>query len=915
MKKTIWASIMTLLLFQALASFVYSEADSSMEYRLPTTPEEIVADINKDMSELYDEGDNYYKMFTSKGYLRVDLLRNRLAVNNNNYEMVYGSSHGPWLQHRGGMYAYSGYTRFGESVSTDGAPWYAGWSGTKIQNFNMVEAPWDDSNLQRVYMVKKNGYDGYRNTKHKFLASSNGTFEQAILVGLNYHYAGKKYSQFMYQSLNDQYKDRVVYDRDAKPKGGDWVKYVHVLQPPTYLSWGEGRIYIKGASGAYTYLGIPIAPFILLSDDLSAQFEALPSGAVEGEEVLVGIKLNSSFTTDQETDYAWNVKTSSGEALAINYAGHAKTESGLITIPANGERLLYASFTMPKGNVTIGFTINKDKNSPKEASYENNVLPPAAIKLVTALPTVTGEYELDYNVLKKIVTFPLSGGAAITAHLSLPSQSTWDGNAFGALHVNNLSANVFRSFTVSNNPPVNEAGTSIVRKPVITTSLLRSDFGDDPKNRKWLNWPNSNDAKLNIGTISFEGAVTRNYIRTLSVCTTSKDHFGEEQITCTEEKEPGSTSAPFSPGVDVKNVKAKIYNGIKTVPAKTYKDVLENNTISDLRKSLFWTNEPYAYDVIRWMANENENGKLYEWTTVPGQYKRTFIQQARGEVNWQNEKTMEQQYKQGRDAARKMTNNKTLYDKAVFATDKQLQKYDYPIKSGYYFNPAGVYTFTVETETFKQTQTDTKDHKDLVNAVIDSFRYETDLIYINNKKVAVNIFNEPLGKKGNAPVKKAAALSVKEKKGVDSAVLLTVIDRSVEDSRYSKSVEEIYHSEESVDNKTHPYWKLVLEGYPESSTLGSFDNFKYREYVESGQKMYKIKEKTKVSIIINKDNTNVYTHAQMPNGEYYVQAWIDDLELSNSTNAYKTLGKLVGIKPLDAIKINVTGSMYDDLNN
>lgn len=135
MKKTIWASIMTVLLFQALASIVYSESETETEYRLPTTPEQVVAVVNKDMSELYDEGDNYYKMFTSKGYLRVDLLRNRLAVSNNNFEMVYGSSHGPWLQHRGGMYAYSGYNKLGESVSTDGVPWYAGWSGTKNTGF------------------------------------------------------------------------------------------------------------------------------------------------------------------------------------------------------------------------------------------------------------------------------------------------------------------------------------------------------------------------------------------------------------------------------------------------------------------------------------------------------------------------------------------------------------------------------------------------------------------------------------------------------------------------------------------------------------------------------------------------------------------------------------------------------------
>ncbi len=32
-------------------------------------------------------------------------------------------------------------------------------------------------------------------------------------------------------------------------------------------------------------------------------------------------------------------------------------------------------------------------------------------------------------------------------------------------------------------------------------------------------------------------------------------------------------------------------------------------------------------------------------------------------------------------------------------------------------------------------------------------------------------------------------------------------------------------------------------------------------------------------------------------------------------DAYRTLGKLVGIKPLDEIRVSVKGTMYDDLNN
>lgn len=135
---------------------------------------------------------------------------------------------------------------------------------------------------------------------------------------------------------------------------------------------------------------------------------------------------------------------------------------------------------------------------------------------------------------------------------------------------------------------------------------------------------------------------------------------------------------------------------------------------------------------------------------------------------------------------------------------------------------------------------------------------------------------------------------------MNDAKLLTV------ENSFTKDVEEIpYSQERESDNGTHEFWKNILEGYSQSSTLGSFDNFKYREYVGLNQNMYKITEKSTVTITINKDHIPVYTTAEMPDGKYYVKAWLADVELSKSTNAYKSLGKLVGIKPLDQIEVMV----------
>ena len=102
-----------------------------------------------------------------------------------------------------------------------------------------------------------------------------------------------------------------------------------------------------------------------------------------------------------------------------------------------------------------------------------------------------------------------------------------------------------------------------------------------------------------------------------------------------------------------------------------------------------------------------------------------------------------------------------------------------------------------------------------------------------------------------------------------------------------------------------------MEGYAESNTLGSRDNYKYREYVKPGQKMYKITETTEVDIIINKDNINTFTHAHMPDGEYYIKVWMDNVDLGSSSHAYSSLGTLSGVM-LDEMYIMVKGSMYDD---
>ena len=849
--------------------------------------------------------------------LRTDLIRNRinrkpdqngnLDHKANTFEIVYGGDHGKKLFHKGKeMMQYSGYSIKGDSISTEGVPWFAGWSGIEIQNFKLIEHPWNNDRVKSNYQIDKSQFDYYNNPNNKYL--NDGTFEDQIIQGLNVEYAGHLYREFMYNNQDFEYAGSPVYTKDAKPKiGKKWIDYVHVLQPPTYLSWGFGTIYIDNSFGI-TYLTIPIAPFSLQNTtDLSAKFEQLPSSALSGEKVRVGVRVNSTFVDPVTTPFAWTITSSDGRRLdSVEFTGHATTETGMLSMTKNESRMLYATFTMPEQSVRIQFHVNQDGKSPEETLLDNNALDsnPLAVRVIKPVA-------FDYDVLTAKVKFPLINGVPVTAKLELPRPDAyWTGNAVGEVTVTNNSTNLYHpdEFKVSNNT-VNEPSESIEVRPIIQAKIHRPDFGDNPEHKKWLN-PSPQSPRRD-GLVSYGGSVKRPWKYEYQECNEKKE--------CTTKTVTGTAVANFTSGTDRQVYIMHVYNGLKDLPKHEYENKIENNTESSKTKKMLWENEPYQYDVIRWMRHVDEEGNTIEGdgmvVPVPGQYDRIFTHQASADIDWKSESTIAEQYKTAREAAKQKKNKKSLYNNAVFATDRELQKYAYPVKSGYYLNPVGKYTFTVKTVMYKQSDADTQDHKDLVNTLIDSFRYETNLIYINNKKDAVNLNNKPLAKKGGGFVPVKGILTADNPKGVNGAALLKVLDRKSDEARYSKQVEEIFSSPEPT-GQTHEYWKKVMEGYSESSTLGSKENYKYREYVEKGQKkMYRVTETTKVTIEINPNNIPVYTHANMQNGKYYVKAWIDDAKLNRGDHTYKRLETLKGIDVLDNIEVTVVGSMFDDLND
>ena len=72
---------------------------------------------------------------------------------------------------------------------------------------------------------------------------------------------------------------------------------------------------------------------------------------------------------------------------------------------------------------------------------------------------------------------------------------------------------------------------------------------------------------------------------------------------------------------------------------------------------------------------------------------------------------------------------------------------------------------------------------------------------------------------------------------------------------------------------------------------------------------------SKITIQVNPENIPLYTHANMPNGNYSIKVWFDDTKLTEMKHMYSNLDLLKGIADMDSINVTVVGSMFDDLNN
>ena len=871
--------------------------------------DELLAIINDDIDTLYGRTNYYKESISLKGNtlaLNRDFLKAGVPYANaiekegiggidqdtyRKFRLPYGNRFTISSHKQEGEEEYYGYSPEGSLVENPNYHWNS-WDGELIENRTYVKEPWRYTEKVSVRQVS----GGYSNSKRDITYTCpNGekkTLAAAIQTGMDIRYGDKPASDAVYRSSSKS----IVYNKGERPsQGGEWIEYVDIVQPPTYYSWGQGYLYFDNGT---RYMGVDIAPYCLVASDLSIKFDGpLPGKTKNGEEVEIVAHSNSNFKKDIATCYRWTVvgattgtKVQDGEYKLYD---EAVSYNGECTIPApNKQALFKVKFTMPEEPVVVTLEINYKAPYVDEGDYENNKIT-YKVEWQPYIKTET-DYILEYDELTKQVEGPIAKSGS-SASISLPKGS-WNGEASGALNVsidNSESAINGAMVKEGTNDPVSGEVTSATRNPVLTGTIIRSDFGDDPDD---YYASNSKDPVVKSLKTSFEGMMQRPWIYTYYTSESYTGSDGKTHSRDVKHEDTGTSTGEFVPGENLITVTARIYNGRENMPhvvAREFKKEIDNNTHTSLAKTIWWESDEYHMLVQRWMKHvfltEPE-----EYEAIKGQYERIFTQQNKATIKWGISKSMSSIYEEDLNNAKRKSTNKSDYPHVPFATDRDLQRqYKYPFKSGYYFNPVGEYTLTIHTEIYKNEDKETQEHKELVDKVLQSFNYGSNMTYVD--------------KRSQYQLK----LEIDDPTAELAADDLLGIKRD-----YTKEISyELEHSPDSIGS-THPYFKEILEGYDESNTLNSKINYKYKEYIQDGQHIYKVIEETLITITVNPSNKKCYTFGGMKNGKYYMTAWLNDVDVSSITNVPgMTLKGVNTEKQLDEIALQVHGSMYDDLNN
>jgi hypothetical protein len=381
---------------------------------------------------------------------------------------------------------YIGYTKEGGLYGTPGFPWDAGWSGTRIEKMNFVAEPWFD--------------DKTEDKARENIFCQNDLLEQNIINGLNHVYANTTAKELVPPNvLNSSLKDEIVYTQDASPtKGGQWVDYVYVMQPPTYDTWGKGVAWHTSGGNTY-YVGIPIAPDSFNKNDIILSNLINNKEMIEpGKEYRCTVDVTHLFDEDlHDVDLRFYIDNIEVEKRNIIVKKSGTKESFIYKVPENYD----------KEKMNISIRVNKDQVI-EEKNITNNIVSKDLIVMnenvnfaITGIKydkypanarvsAVVEVYNLSTVYVENIpVYFRISSGgntSALTKYVSLVpgvkcsvvfNFTTPDQNA-----ILNMYAEVNRDNTIEE---IDKSNNSMSKQATVIKNVIGNDC---QPTRSWTEW-------------------------------------------------------------------------------------------------------------------------------------------------------------------------------------------------------------------------------------------------------------------------------------------------------------------------------------------------------------------------------------------------------------------------------------------
>lgn len=518
-------------------------------------------------------------------------------------------------------------------------------------------------------------------------------------------------------------------------------------------------------------------------------------------------------------------------------------------------------------------------------------------------PIEVSGHVLDYDELSKEFVQALP---SITAHLPTPSDiDHWNGPVgIDFTPTNPISHALIKTggqVTYTNSSLNN---TAVTVYPAITWTTHRSALGDNPPGKVYH--PNGLAPGKSFA-VNYGGTISRDYTYTVKVhdghdesCSTgcTKSHYHYEEKT-------GTVTASFNQGYEVITVQAKVHNGINMPLQSLSRQQKEIG--SKLKKSLYWEGTPYDISVLRYMRDADKNGNtIGSIAAADGQFLRYFQHIDTAEIEYKVIKSFKNNFDTDRELARDNPGGSLKglnFVTAPFATDKQLQKYEYPIKSGYFYKPNAQYQVTINTVIYKWENKETE-HKDIVNAVKNSFQLEPQMPTVLRDKSIVVDLNGNINANGKYK-KYGYPVDIDEN-------YKRVSDVIIDYKTGPGSLSEYFLNSDSVMGVIDQWLKKVPEGWNASNTINSWSSKKYREFVKNA-KLHKIEEKTILTFTINPDKYSFYIMPQTKNGQYPIQASFGRFDFDIKETNRQFGGS--GCGEIDNILFTIIGSMYDDSAN